>query len=74
MLAVVHNQQVLIRYYRGDLTGAEKHFAAGFDDPVFRRGTSPSYIDVFARGANCAFLAGRLNLARDRMTNAAAAR
>jgi tetratricopeptide (TPR) repeat protein len=75
-LAHAHYQQVLIRYYRGDLAGAEKHFAAGlqfFDDSVFRRSAGADRIDVFTKGAYCAFLAGRVNVARDRMTNAAAA-
>jgi tetratricopeptide (TPR) repeat protein len=76
VLAYAHYQQVLIRYYGGDLAGAEKHLAAGlqfFDDPVYRRDPAAAHNDVFAKGANCAFLAGRVNVARDRMTNAAAA-
>jgi tetratricopeptide (TPR) repeat protein len=76
MLAIAHYHQVLIRYNRGDLAGAEKHFAAGlqfFDDPVFGGlDTAPVRIDVFASAANCAFLAGRVNVARDRIRSAAA--
>jgi tetratricopeptide (TPR) repeat protein len=76
LLVNAHYQQVLIRYYRGDLAGAEKHLAAGlrfFDDPVFGRDVAAPRIEVFAFGAYCAFLAGRVNVARERMTNAAAA-
>jgi class 3 adenylate cyclase/tetratricopeptide (TPR) repeat protein len=73
MLAHVHLLQLFVRYYRGDLAGVEKHFAAGlqfFNDPVFRpRGAS---IAVFAHAAYCAWLAGRVNVARDRITSAAA--
>jgi class 3 adenylate cyclase len=39
MLASVHERQLSICYYRGDLAAAEKHLAAGlefFDDPMFR--------------------------------------
>jgi predicted ATPase len=71
-----HNQQVKVRYFRGDLAGAEKYFAAGlqfFDDRVFGGDPAASRIDAFAYGAYCAFLAGRVNFARERMTNAAAA-
>jgi class 3 adenylate cyclase/tetratricopeptide (TPR) repeat protein len=72
VLAYAHYLQVLIRSNRGDLANAEKYFAAGlqfFDDPVFRRDGT----DVFANGAYCAWVAGRVNIARERMTNAAAA-
>jgi tetratricopeptide (TPR) repeat protein len=76
MLAYAHYQQLLIRYYRGDLADAEKYFAAGlqfFDDPVFRREPAGAHIDAFVKGAYCAFLAGRINVARERIANAAAA-
>ena len=76
MLAYAHFAQVVRRYYRGDLVGAEKYLTAGlqfFDDPVFRRDAAAGPIDTFAKGAYCASLAGRVNVARDRMTNAAAA-
>jgi tetratricopeptide (TPR) repeat protein len=78
MLAWAHGQQVTIRYYRGDLAGAEKHFSAGLqfcDDPVFGRDAvaDADRIQFFARAANSASLAGWVNVARDRMTNAAAA-
>jgi tetratricopeptide (TPR) repeat protein len=76
MLAYAHYHQLVIRYRCGDLAGAEKHFVAGlefFDDPVFGRSTFADRMDAFVYGARCAFLSGRVNVARDRMTNAAAA-
>jgi class 3 adenylate cyclase/tetratricopeptide (TPR) repeat protein len=76
-LAYAHLDQEFTRYYRGDLVGAEKYLAAGlrfFDDPVFGRDAADAAaVDVFATGAYCAFLAGRLNVARDRITKATAA-
>ena len=76
MLAHVHELQQVIRYYRGDFAGAEKYFAAGFkffDDPIFRGTPAGGPALVFTHAAYCAFLAGRVNLARDRITSAAAA-
>jgi len=76
LLAYAHQNQVRIRYYRGDLAGAEKYFAAGlqfFDDPVFERSALLDRMDAFTKAAYCAFLSGRVNAARDRMTNAGAA-
>jgi tetratricopeptide (TPR) repeat protein len=76
MLASVHELQLVIRFHRGDLAGAEKHLAEGlqfFDDPVFRRSPTAGRIDVFANAAYCACLTGRVNVARERITNAAAA-
>jgi hypothetical protein len=40
VLAHVYTLQIQTRYFRGDLAGAEEHFAAGlkfFDDPGFRQ-------------------------------------
>jgi class 3 adenylate cyclase/tetratricopeptide (TPR) repeat protein len=76
LLAYAHYLQVLIRKNRGDLANAEKYLAAGlqfFDDPVFGRDAAAGRIDVFAEGAYCAWVAGRVNVARDRITTAAAA-
>jgi tetratricopeptide (TPR) repeat protein len=78
-LAYAHGLQILKCYHRGDLAGAEKYLTEGlqfFDDPVFRGDADTAdtgRIDVFAKGAYCAFLAGRVNVARDRMEEAAAA-
>jgi tetratricopeptide (TPR) repeat protein len=76
LLAYAHYQQLWIHSHRGDFADAEKYLAAGlqfFDDPVFGRDPAAAHIDVFAIGAHCAFLAGRVSVACDRMTNAAAA-
>jgi len=76
MLAFVHYEQLLNRYYRGDLAGAEKHLAAGrqfFDDPLFGRANTASAISAFAHAAYCAWAAGRVNVARGRITDAATA-
>ncbi|HKV54960.1 MAG TPA: AAA family ATPase [Candidatus Binataceae bacterium] len=76
MLAGVHTLQIVICYHRGDLAGAEKHFVSGlefFDDPVFRRAPTAGRIDVFANAAFCACITGRVNVARERITSAAAA-
>jgi tetratricopeptide (TPR) repeat protein len=75
VLAQAHFDQVVIRYYRGELTGAEKYLTASlqfFDDPMFRRGAVGLRTDAFAYGAYCAFLTGRVSVARDRITKAAA--
>jgi tetratricopeptide (TPR) repeat protein len=74
MLAPAHTLQLFIRYNRGDLAGSEKHFAAGlqyFDDPMFR--ASGSHVNGIAYSALGAWLTGRVNVARDRITSAAAA-
>jgi tetratricopeptide (TPR) repeat protein len=74
MLAAAHTLQLFIRYNRGDLAGAEKHFAAGlqfFDDPMFRASGSP--VNGLSYAAFCAWQTGRVNVARDRITSAAAA-
>jgi tetratricopeptide (TPR) repeat protein len=59
--------QLIVRYYRGDLVGAESHFAAGlgfFDDPVFRR--SHAYISTFGYASWNAWILGRADVARER--------
>ena len=41
--------QMITRYWRGDLAGAEKHFTAGlkfFDDPGFRQFPEPPRRDL----------------------------
>ena len=50
--ASAHALQTIARYYRGDLAGAEKHFAAGlkfFDDPGFRRVPGVARMDLRCR-------------------------
>jgi tetratricopeptide (TPR) repeat protein len=72
----VHERQLSIRYYRGDLAGAEKHLAAGlefFEDPMFRGAPFDVRFNAFAHAAYCACITGRVNVARDRIANAAAA-
>jgi class 3 adenylate cyclase/tetratricopeptide (TPR) repeat protein len=75
VLAHGRHLQLLIGYYRGDLAGVEKYLAAGlqvFDDPVFRRSPG-AFIDGFGTAAQSAWIAGKINVARERLAKAAAA-
>jgi tetratricopeptide (TPR) repeat protein len=59
----------------GDLAGAEKHFTAGlefFDEPVFRQSAEASVM-VFGFASANAWMLGRADVARERMTRMAAA-
>jgi hypothetical protein len=50
-IASLHTMQLITRYPRGDLAGAENHFKAlqkFIDDPVFRRDPGGIVISVFA--------------------------
>ncbi|MBV8356433.1 MAG: hypothetical protein JO189_00645, partial [Deltaproteobacteria bacterium] len=76
LFAYAHYLQLAIRLQRGDLAGAERYLAAGlqfFDDPVFGQDALAGRIVVYDFGARCAWLAGRVNVARERITNAATA-
>jgi tetratricopeptide (TPR) repeat protein len=74
-LANVYFLQLVTCYYRGDFTGAEKHFTAGlvfFDDPSFRQ--RPATIVAAFGGASAnALILGRADLARQRMAQMMAA-
>jgi tetratricopeptide (TPR) repeat protein len=67
-LGIVHMAQILTRYYRGDLAGAEEHFASGlrfFEDPSLRQLPGIA-LTAFAYASWCAWTLGRADLARER--------
>jgi tetratricopeptide (TPR) repeat protein len=69
-LADVHFLQILTRHIRGDLDGAEVHFAAGikfFDDSRFRQNPNGSVVATFGGASWNAWILGRANVARARM-------
>jgi tetratricopeptide (TPR) repeat protein len=75
-IASVHTMQLLVHYYRGDLAGAENHFAAGlkfFDDPVFRQYATGIGISVFGWASWNAWILGRADVARERLAKMRAA-
>jgi tetratricopeptide (TPR) repeat protein len=68
-LALVHSLQLQTRYFRGDLAGAEKHFAAGlefFGDPGLRQFPGAA-MGPFAFASLNAWMLGRPDVARARM-------
>jgi tetratricopeptide (TPR) repeat protein len=68
--------QLLVHYYRGDLAGAEDHFAAGlkfFDDPVFRQYPTGNAIGVLGLASWTAWILGRADVARERLAKMRAA-
>jgi tetratricopeptide (TPR) repeat protein len=74
-LGRAHTVQLFVRYWRGDLAGAEEHFTTGlafFDDPGFRQLPGRAVM-AFAMGSLNAWLLGRADVARDRMAQAMAA-
>lgn len=74
-LAFVYMLQTATRYDLGDLVGAEKHFTAGlefFDDPVFRQAAEASVM-AFGFATFNAWMLGRADVARERMTRMTAA-
>jgi class 3 adenylate cyclase/tetratricopeptide (TPR) repeat protein len=69
-LAYSHLLQLMVRFWIGDLTGAEKHYQKGlrfFDDPAFRNDPIGSAIAAFAYGSWTALLLGRPDVARARL-------
>jgi class 3 adenylate cyclase/tetratricopeptide (TPR) repeat protein len=73
-LAGGHMLQVIARYQRGDFSGVEHHFMAGlkfFDDPDFRR-MPGSVVSTFAVASWSAWMLGRSEIARERMSQAMA--
>jgi class 3 adenylate cyclase/tetratricopeptide (TPR) repeat protein len=71
-LGVAHNLKMQICVLRGDLEGAETHFAAGlpfFGDPSLRQlPITASNLWVFALASFNAWMLGRIGLARERFT------
>jgi class 3 adenylate cyclase len=68
--------QEILHYFRGDCAGVEKHFATGlqfFDDPGFRREFGLVAVLAFAFASHNAWVIGRTDLARQRMTQMIAA-
>ena len=69
-LAYSHLLQLMVRFWIGDLTGAEKHYQEGlrfFDDRAFRNDPIGSAIAAFAYGSWTALLLGRPDVARERL-------
>jgi len=75
-LANLHMMQLTVRHMRGDLTGAEEHFATGlkfFHDSSFRQNPNGGSIVVFGTAAWNAWILGRADVARDRIAKMMAA-
>src|SRR5689334_21154276 len=69
-LAYLHMLEVATRYYRCDLTEAERHFTRGlefFDDQRFRQNPNGGPIAVFGAAAFNAWMLGRPEVARERI-------
>jgi tetratricopeptide (TPR) repeat protein len=72
-LAYLHQQQTIIRFWRGDLTGAEEHFKtwlALFNDRDRKQPAQGPVLNIavnaLAFGSYNAWLLGRANVARER--------
>jgi class 3 adenylate cyclase/tetratricopeptide (TPR) repeat protein len=73
-LGFAHMDQVLVRYYRGDLAGAEAHFAAGtpfFEARSFRRFPA-GFVSALNHASLNAWTIGRADLAEQRINQALA--
>jgi tetratricopeptide (TPR) repeat protein len=69
-IAFVHTTQQTVHYFRGDLAGAERHFAEAVkfvDDPYFRQSPIGIVISVFGWASKTAWMRGRADLARERL-------
>jgi tetratricopeptide (TPR) repeat protein len=76
LIAHMHTMQLITRYPLGDLAGAENHFTAllkFIDDPVFRQHPGGLVISVFGWASRNAWILGRADVARDRISKARAA-
>jgi tetratricopeptide (TPR) repeat protein len=66
----IHRIQILTRYWRGDLIGSERHFAAGlasFGDPLVCQSRSINdAVNALAFGSFNAWVLGRADVARQR--------
>jgi class 3 adenylate cyclase/tetratricopeptide (TPR) repeat protein len=70
ILAFRYLLQLMVRYWRGDLAGAEQHFELGlkfFDDPGLRRAPLGAAVAFYYYGAFTAWTLGRAQLARMRL-------
>jgi tetratricopeptide (TPR) repeat protein len=75
-LAVAHCQQMINRFWRGDLAGAEKHYTAGlrfFFEPGFGRLFPGGALWTFGQASYNAWMLGRADVARERMAEMIAA-
>jgi class 3 adenylate cyclase/tetratricopeptide (TPR) repeat protein len=69
-MAYVHMAQLIARHLRGDLAGAENHFAAGLkfvDDPVFRKDPYSGAIMFLGWASLNSWILGRADVARERL-------
>jgi class 3 adenylate cyclase/tetratricopeptide (TPR) repeat protein len=69
-LAHLHMMQLMIRFQRGDLAGAEEYFTSGlefFEDSRFRQNPNGGAIAAFGHASYSAWMLGRADLARERM-------
>jgi len=76
LIATSHTLQLVIRFYQGDVSGAEKHFASVlkfFDDRGIRRNSHNPILASFAHASFNAWMMGRADMARERMAEASAA-
>ncbi|MBV8136394.1 MAG: AAA family ATPase [Deltaproteobacteria bacterium] len=76
MVAHLHLIEVLVRFYRGDLGGAEKHFAAGlrfFGDADFGQSHLGGRIAIYGWASFNAWMLGRAHVARERLVKMKAA-
>ena len=76
LMASLHMMQLVVRFYLGDLAGAENHFTAGlklFDDPVFRQNPAGGCYPVFGWASSNAWILGRADVARERIAKMRAA-
>jgi tetratricopeptide (TPR) repeat protein len=68
--------QQMVHFYRGDLSGAESHFASAlkfFDDSLVRQATQNPIMAIFAHASFTAWLMGRADVARKRLAGMRAA-
>jgi class 3 adenylate cyclase/tetratricopeptide (TPR) repeat protein len=73
LVAAIRTMQLIVHYYRGDLAGAEDHFAAGlkfFDDSGFKQYPGGMAIGVFAWASWNAWIRGHADVARERIATA----
>jgi len=71
VLGLAHASQVETCYFRGDLSGAEKHFAAGAEMFAAAATKFPTAMgDGFGFGSHVAWMLGHADTARDRIRRA----
>jgi class 3 adenylate cyclase/tetratricopeptide (TPR) repeat protein/ABC-type lipoprotein export system ATPase subunit len=76
LMATLHTMQVPVQFYRGDLSGAEKYFASAmkfFSDRGLRQNPHNPVMSDFAHASFTAWIMGRADVARERLTEMRAA-